>query len=206
MFAHSKYWLLLRQSSHFLLIIYSYTNRCRDREPPRFQDKSFLLPLSHPAVVYSVAQCLLLKERTSVSLLEIPEPWVSCGSRYRRWLQWQELLLSGSLVLKVKKQEYESSWRIPSDLQLKPSWLCVSASTRTRVNPTQVCCGAERVCKFLPLVPSPLRTNAKWAKPDKNPAARSVLSVCHCCSSWGSSLWLQNFADFSVLLQLSLQS
>lgn len=105
----------------------------------------------------------------------------------------------------MKKQDYESSWRILSYPQLKPKWICVSGSTGTRVNPTQVCCGTERVCKFLPLVPSALRMTTKWAKPDKNPAARSLLAVCHWCSSCGSSLWLENFADSSAFLQLSLQ-
>lgn len=74
------------------------------------------------------------------------------------------------------------------------------------MSPTQVCCGAERVCKFLPLVRSTLRMTTKRAKPDESPASRSVLTVWHCYSSCGSSLWLENFADFWVFLMLSLQS
>lgn len=45
----------------------------------------------------------------------------------------------------------------------------------------------------------------KWANPDKNPATRSVLAVCYWCSSRCSSLWFENFADFSIFLKLSLQ-
>lgn len=104
-FAHSKHWVFWRQSSHFLFIIYSYTSPCRDRESPWFRDKSFLLPLAHPAVVSTVAQLKFLvlvkllvyftfslkfsvcslKESTRLSLLVPPEPQISCGSSFCRW-------------------------------------------------------------------------------------------------------------------------
>lgn len=99
--------------------------------------------------------------------------------------------------MKVKKQEYESSWRILRYPQLKPKWICVSASAGTRVNPTRVCCGAQ-FANSCPFVSSALSMTTKWAKPDKNPAARSLLAVWPWCSSCGSSLWLENFADFSA--------
>lgn len=100
-FAHSKYWIILRQNSHFLLIIYIYTNGCRDRESPWFQDKSFLLPLTHPTVVFTVAQRLFPKGKTQSFI---------AGNTWATSLLWQQVLQVAAVEEAACEQEsgYES--------------------------------------------------------------------------------------------------